>query len=458
MTKSRYREGCVAGSKERGKKASSPADYAWNVNFNNGNANWNNHNNNGFVRAVRAGECHDVVSLKSLHTAWRRARRAKKPSANQLTFDTYWADNLLALQDELIAGTWRPRPSTCFIAKEPKAREIHAPDFADRVVHHWLVPQLEAVYEPTFIFDSFSNRIGKGTHAAVERLRGFVREVESGQGGGWYLQLDIANFFNSIHRPTLYSMLKSRMVAHDLSETVCRATHALLRHPAMRQGVHYRCTESERAAVPPHKRLANASPGCGIAIGNLSSQFFANVYLDALDQFVKHVLRAHRYLRYVDDFVIIHESRDQLLAWQAEIERFLKERLRLRLKAEVKLASLRYGIDFLCYVIHSRHTLVRRRVIQHARESLADWERCHVQRRRIVALPMHFRAVRSMWESYRGHFSHANSYRLRQRFVRRFSWLDAAMSVGPIDHRLEGRLFSVLKRTIVPRRLAGKAA
>src|ERR1700722_16013287 len=121
MTKSRYRDGCVTGSKERGNKASSPADYAWNVNFNNGNANWNNHNNNGFVRAVRASECHDVVPLRSLHTAWRNARRAKKPSANQLTFDTYWADNLLALQEELTSGAWRPRPPTCFVAKEPKA-------------------------------------------------------------------------------------------------------------------------------------------------------------------------------------------------------------------------------------------------------------------------------------------------------------------------------------------------
>ena len=321
MTKPRYPHGCAAGSEEQG-IASSPGDYAWNVNFNNGNSNYNNQSNKGLVRAVRSRECQDV-SLRSLHAAWVRARRGKRPRANQLTFDTHWLDNLLDLQRQLRGGTWRPSPPTCFIATLPKAREIHAPDFADRIVHHWLVPQLEAIYEPSFIFDSFSNRIGKGTHAAVERLQGFVRQVQSGQGGGWYLQLDIRNFFNSIHRPTLYAMLKERMEHHGLPVAVRRATHALLRHSAVAGGVHTVGSDAERARVPAHKRLENAAPGCGLAIGNLSSQFFANVYLDALDQFVKHDLRASRYLRYVDDFVLVHDSREQLQAWKVRIERIL---------------------------------------------------------------------------------------------------------------------------------------
>jgi RNA-directed DNA polymerase len=128
-------------------------------------------------------------------------RRAKKTSRNQLGFDSFWLDGLFALQERLEGDTWNPGPSTCFISLKPKVRESHAPDFADRIVHHWLVPQLEAIYEPTFIFDAYSNRKGKGTHAAVERLKDFVHQVDSGQGG-WYLQLDIRNFFNSIHRPT----------------------------------------------------------------------------------------------------------------------------------------------------------------------------------------------------------------------------------------------------------------
>jgi RNA-directed DNA polymerase len=420
MTKLSYPVGWPAMSQVRG-KASSPGDYAWNVNFNNGNSNRNNQNNNGFVRAVRVGECHDAVALRALHIAWRDARRGKVPSHNQLQFETFWTDNLLKLQAQLNAGTWKPSPPTCFVAKLPKAREIHAPDFSDRVVHHWLVPQLEAIYEPAFIFDSFSNRKGKGTHAAVDRLRDFVREVQSGQGGGWFLQLDIHNFFNSIHRPTLYAFLKERMTRHGLSLPARRVTHALLRHSPIESGVRYTCTTAERSLIPPHKKLINAAPGCGIAIGNLSSQFFANVYLNELDQFVKHTLKAQRYLRYVDDFVLVHQSREQLIRWQRDIEMFLKDRLRLSLKADQKLARLESGIDFLGYILRPTHTIVRRRVIHHAQQKLREWHRTSRSKAR-------YRNLQAMWSSYCGHFSHAASGRLHARIHRQFPWLRRALS------------------------------
>ncbi len=438
MTKLRYPTGCAAGSEVHG-IASSPSDYAWIVNFNNGNSNWNNQDNEGFVRAVRPGECQPSVELRDLHAAWRAARRGKKSSANQLEFDTHWLDGLLDLQRRLSAGTWSPAPSTCFIAKEPKAREIHAPDFSDRVVHHWLVPQLEAIYEPTFIHDVYSNRVGKGTHAAVERLKAFVRQVESGQGGGWYLQLDVRNFFNSIHRPTLYALLKERTRKHGVSMPAQRATHALLRRSAAGPDVRYRCTPAERAAVPDYKRLENAPPGCGIAIGNLSSQFFANVYLNELDQFVKHRLKAQRYLRYVDDFVLVHQSREQLIEWHREIERFLAHPLRLSLKPGAKLLPLRTGVDFLGYVIYPHHTLVRRRVVRHAQTRVDAWALCHVRSTSIVATAADLRALRSICASYAGHFSHANSYRVRTRLAARYPWLRQALLKRHFAAALEGR-------------------
>lgn len=384
-----------------------------------------------------------AVSLRNLHAAWLEARRGKKPGSSQLRFETYWVDHLIELQSQLQAGIWSPSIPTCFVAKLPKAREIHAPDFADRVVHHWLVPQLERIYEPTFIFDSFSNRAGKGTHAAVERLQSFVRQVECGQGGGWYLQLDIHNFFNSIHRPTLYALLQQRMTRYGLALPARRAVHALLRHSPIHAGVKYRCTDAERARIPPHKQLANAAPGCGIAIGNLSSQFFANVYLNELDQFVKHALKAPRYIRYVDDFVLVHQSREQLVQWQAQIERFLQDRLRLRLKADVHLKPLMSGVDFLGYIIRATHCVVRRRVIHHAQEKLRAWQRRHVHSRHLRASPAQYREIQSVWSSYVGHFSHAASGRLHARFHRQFPWLRCAMARRSFDVRWEGRQRSV---------------
>jgi len=442
MTKPPYRDGWTAGSQASG-LAPSPGDCAWNVNFNNGNANWNNRNNSGFVRAVRASECPDTVSFRELHAAWREARRGKKPSASQLAFEAYWLDHLLELQTELNAGTWRPGPPTCFVAQLPKAREIHAPEFRDRVVHHWLVPRSERVYEPIFIHDAYSNRRGRGTHAAVERLQRFSCEVESGEGGGWFLQLDVHNFFNSIHRPTLLRLLDTRL-ARTAAPLVERATvRALLERSPIADGVRYIGTPAELAAVPPHKRLAEAAQDCGISIGNLSSQFFANVYLNELDQFVKHALRARRYVRYVDDFVLVHRARGQLVAWQVEIARFLEERLQLRLKPEVKLQRLDAGVDFLGYIIRPTHRLVRRRVVTHAREKLAAWQRGCVSRRGIRATPRQLRELKSVWMSYVGHFRHAASRRLEQRLHDEFPWLGTALRPRSIDYRCEGRRLSL---------------
>ncbi len=416
MTMPRYQVGCAAGSQVCGEAAN--PDWAWGVNFNNGNVNNNHRDNTGYVRAVRrvpAGECQGV-GFKDLYAAWQRARRKKQASHNQMSFETNLLDHLVDLEHQLNAGTWQPSPSTCFIASAPKAREIHAPDFSDRVVHHWLAPQLEAIYERTFIHDSHANRKNKGTHAAVDQLRRFVHQVNSGQGGGWYLQLDVHNFFNSIHRPTLYRMLKTRMEKHSLSEIAQHVVHALLRRSPLHNGVIYRATAAERAAVPMHKRLENAAPGCGLPIGNLSSQFFANVYLDQLDQFAKHELKARRYLRYVDDFVLVHHDREHLQKWQLQIETFLSERLQVRLKADVRLRPLSAGIDFLGYVVYPTHTRVRRRVVSHARERIEAWARecpgCCTRDQ--------LEQLQAIWSSYSGHFMHADAWRLKTLFEQRY--------------------------------------
>ncbi len=456
MTKPIYPEGWPARSQVRGEAVGWSSASAFGVNFNNGNVNNNNHRNNrGFGLPVRVvgefqGAAGSDVPLESLYHAWRHARRGKRPSLNQLRFDANWIDGLLELQGQIAQRRWRPRRSTMFIATRPKAREIHAPDFADRVVHHWLVPQLEAIYEPAFIHDSYANRKGKGSHAAVRRLQGFVHAVASGEGGGWFLQLDVHNFFNSIHRPTLWRMLKPRLQRAALPEAALHATHALLRHPPLHAGVSVRATPAELALVPPHKRLANARPGCGLPIGNLSSQFLANVYLDRLDQFVKHTLKAKRYLRYVDDFVLVHRDRSQLEAWRVEIEAFLARELRLSLKPDIRLRRLDDGIDFLGYVVRPTHSLVRRRVVAHARAALARWEQAHVRGRRIRGTPADLRAAQATVASYGGHFQHASSRRLQRALLARFPWIPVATRRRRFHPRLEGRPLTFTTRGAAP--------
>lgn len=348
-------------------------------------------------------------------------------------------DGLISLRDRLNAGTWSPGPTSRKVAQQPKAREIHAPAYRDRVVHHWLVPLLEAIYEPRFCFDSYANRKGKGLLKAVQRLQGFSRQVQSGEGGGWYLQLDIHNFFYSIDRRLLWQMLKPVLQWAKASAAVLRTTHAALNRHPLAAGVHCHATEAELAMVPQHKRLENAAPGRGLPIGNLLSQFLANVYLDPLDQFIKHELKARRYLRYVDDFVLVHHSREQLLEWQGRIEAFLRDRLHLSLKAERKLLPLTHGVDFLGYIVHPTHLRVRRRVVSHARAALATWAKAHVQGGYIHATPAEIRRGASQVASYFGHLRHARANALEADFRRRNPWIASLEVKRHFSYQLQGR-------------------
>lgn len=221
-------------------------------------------------------------------------------------------------------------------------------------------------------------------------------------------------------------MLKRRLERANAPAEVMQVTHALLRRDPLHAGVDVRATAQELAQVPAHKRLANAPQGRGLPIGNLSSQFFANVYLDALDQFVKHTLKARRYLRYVDDFVIVHHHRTQLERWQAQIVDFLRDRLHLELKAETKLQRLHDGIDFLGYIVRPTHTLVRPRVVAHMREALTHWAASHVRGNTIRATPASLQRVQAIAASYAGHLRHANSTRLTAVLHVQFPWLAAA--------------------------------
>lgn len=377
----------------------------------------------------------DDLSLQCLYQAWQQARAGKKPSHNQLIFESRWLDNLFALQESLQQGSWRPKPAVCFITTHPKCREIHAPDFADRVVHHWLVPQLEALYEPVFIHDSHANRKQHGTHLAVQRLQGFMRQVVDGQctkgQQGYALQLDIRNFFNRIHRPTLYRLLKQRLakaqqqgiITPEKAFSLQWLCHRLLaKHPS--KGVYYRDDASVRALVPAHKQLANAPHDCGLPIGNLTSQFFANVVLNELDQFVKHQLKCRHYVRYVDDFVLLHPDARQLQQWQQAIESFLASHLKLALKDKIILKPIRAGIDFLGYIVTPHHLQIRPRVIRHAQEKLVLFAKKHLHKGRLLVSPMAQQKLHAQLMSYLGHAQHANGqHKLWQQWLTDYPWL-----------------------------------
>ncbi len=373
-----------------------------------------------------------VFTLRALWQAWRACQRGKHKARVAQRYHARLLDRLVESRDALVSHGWRPSRTHCFIVERPKRREIHAAEFGDRVVHHLLVERLQRLYEPVFIHDSYANRLGKGSHAAVDRLHGFMRRLsQGGQRPAFALQLDIANYFNRIHRPTLFRLIQGRLsravrrqglAASEAGELqwLCRV---ILTQEAGAEARRLGPPGRHRA-VPPHKRLGQQPPGYGLPIGNLTSQFFANVYLNELDQFVKHTLKVRHYLRYVDDFVLLHQDPEQLRTWRRDIEAFLAERLHLDLKTPAEPVALTRGVDFLGYIVRPRHRQVRRRVVTHVQARLAAFARHHVRPGALRLEPPVRDRLRAQIASFLGHGRHARAERTWQRCLARFPWLN----------------------------------
>ena len=379
--------------------------------------------------------------------AYLACRRGKRGTANTQRYELRLLDHIVDTSSALQSRNYVPSRSICFVVKQPKAREIHAADFSDRVVHHLLVPHLEAQFEPVFIHDLYSNRKGKGTHAAVERLSGFMRSLEGQQQGTVYaLQLDVRNFFNTIDRRILLGLVEQRLRRSVRNEQLLRHHAAKLYWLTRRllgrcptDHVIERGPPKAFARVPSYKRLANAPEGVGLPIGNLTSQFFANVYLNELDQYIKHQLKCRHYLRYVDDFVLLSYDPDQLMAWRDAIVSFLHQHLALELKALNEPRPISNGIDFLGYIIRPHYRLVRRRVVDNVRQRLQGFEmRMFKQKGGDCTLLLRRderEALRATLASYLGHFRHANAVRLVDSLWQRYPWL-APLFQCRADYRL----------------------
>lgn len=394
----------------------------------------------------------------ALYQAWQACRRGKRGTHKAQRFEMGLFDNLIDTVQALQHKSWRPSRASRFVTLHPKPREILAADFGDRVVHHLLVPWFERHFEPVFIYDSYANRRGKGTHAAVDRLQSFARAQRAvGMNSGWYLQLDIRNFFHSINRRTLFGMLRSR-IERDMRRPLADARHAdvesaqdmlhlarvlLTGNPAL--NADYRGNPSHLKRVPAHKQLVNAGSEKGLPIGNLSSQFFANVYLNELDQFIKHTLKVSHYLRYVDDFVLLHQDPAVLVAWRTEIVTFLGNLLGLSLRDAGRLAPISNGIDFLGYIIRPDYRLVRQRVVGHMNDRLAAHERRIVRKNAtLVSPPATSDAVQATLASYFGHFRHARSHHVQARAFAGHPWLGHILA--PLK---DGRLVRVDRPGVV---------
>ncbi|ANF84753.1 reverse transcriptase [Pseudomonas antarctica] len=314
------------------------------------------------VSAPSADSTFGPYPFQDLVQAYYDCRRTKRNSDSALAFEIDLERNLIQLHDDLVAGTYRPGRSICFVVTRPKAREVWAAAFRDRVVHHLMYNHVAPRFYACFIADSCACIPGRGTLYAAKRLESKIRSAsENWSKPCWYLKLDLANFFVAIDKAVLRKQLEARITERWW---LALATQILMHDP--REDYETRSPAHLFNRVPQHKRLVAQPARLGLPIGNLSSQFFANVYLDALDQFAKHTLGAKHYIRYVDDFVFLHESPQQLNQWLAEVEAFLP-RLGAKLNpTKTILQPVDRGVDFVGHVIKPWRRTTRKRSLAQA--------------------------------------------------------------------------------------------
>jgi len=281
----------------------------------------------------------------NLWLAYRKAATGKRGHLPAAQFEHQVADHLIELQTELQAQTYQPGAYHHFFIHEPKRRKISAAPFRDRVVHHALCNLIDPIFDARFIADSYANRLGKGTHAAIDCLQGFSRRYR------YVLRMDIVKHFPSLDHAVLMDELSG--VIHDsdvlwlVRQILDSGKDALSEEYPM---VYFRGDD-----------LFSVNRPRGLPIGNLTSQFWSNVYMNPFDWFVKRELGCHAYLRYVDDFALFSDDKTQLYAWkQAIITRL--EHLRLTIhEREAQVLPTQDGIPWLGFVVYPTHRRLKRR-------------------------------------------------------------------------------------------------
>ena len=390
----------------------------------------NNNRINGFtVRPVRSSRQHLPETsvfrltrerlLTDLRQAYYDARRHKRNKPYQLCFEAQLEENLELLCDALWNRTYQPLPSSCFIVTDPKQREVFAADFKDRIVHHLYYNYTHEIFERTFIHDSYSCIKGRGTHFGIKRLEGHIRKESQNYTEPCYvMKMDIRGYFMSINRRKLLEICLNsldRMANHRIN----KYRPALWKEVVDFGFVRYLTQEivmldptkdcriigprSDWKGLPHSKSLFYSPEGCGLPIGNLTSQLFSNVYLNELDQFMKRELHCRHYGRYVDDFYVVSADKEWLLSIVPRVKSFLSERLGLDFHdGKLQVTSVWHGVEFLGAWLKPYRVYVSRNCLG------------RINRKLDVLALIHPEKWYASLNSYCGLLSHWNNFNVRQ--------------------------------------------
>lgn len=292
-----------------------------------------------------SGSYSEIHTFHNLYSAYRKAARGKRSFGPAANFEFKLEDQLIELQDELAAQTYQPGEYVNFIIHEPKRRLISAAPFRDRVVHHALCNVIEPAFESSFIHHSYANRVDKGTHRSLDQAQRWMREYT------YVLQCDLRQFFPSIDHEILFGILERRIQDGQIRRLIRRI---------LQSGIGVLDEAYEMVFFRGDDLFAINRPR-GLPIGNLTSQFWANCYLNEFDHFVGCELGCPAYLRFVDDFLLFANDKKTLWLWrEAIISRLEKLRLTLH-KNKALVRPVTEGVRFLGFVLYPEHRLLLRR-------------------------------------------------------------------------------------------------
>lgn len=333
-----------------------------------------------------------IVSVENLFLAWEEFRRGKSAREDVQEFEWKLEQNIFSLYRDLRSRQYKHRAYQGFMICDPKQRRIHKASVRDRVLHHAVFKILNPVFEPTFIEHSFSCREGKGTHKAVGALERYLRKTSRNYRSQCFaLKCDIHQFFASVDHAILLSILGRTIKDADALWLL-------------------------REIVESFRTLEYPDDDCkGIPIGNLTSQLFANLYMNEFDQFMKQQLRVKQYVRYTDDFIMVAADKSDLETLLPPMRDFLHEELRLSLHPrKIILRKFGQGIDFLGYVILPHHRVLRTRTKHRM------FRKLHLRVLNFKAGKGNETSVESSLQSYLGVLSHANAHPLTEQLKNQY--------------------------------------
>lgn len=315
---------------------------------------------------------HEIIGLENLLAAWEEFLSGKRDKTDVQAYGRFLFDNIIDLHHNLANQTYEHGGYQAFNINDPKPRRIHKPGVRDRLLHHAIYRVLYPFFDRTFIADSYSCRLGKGTYKAIKRFEKFHRQVSKNNTRTcWVLKCDIRKFFANIDHKILTHILSLYVPDKNIMRLLAKVIASF-----------------------------KTKPGVGVPLGNLTSQLFVNIYMNVFDQYVKHNLKCKHYIRYADDFVFFSDDKSALVALLPLIEDFLLANLKLQLHpGKVFIKTLASSVDFLGWVHFPKHRVLRT-----------------ATRRRMMARIKEHNTSETL-QSYLGLLRHGNTYKLKQKLL-----------------------------------------